>query len=132
MKTIGQILLGTTVAMGIASGALAQATHGGPGAASAPAAMPNSMPGPSDTPSTKEFKEADSRMMQDMDVPYTGNPDADFRSHMIPHHQGAIAMAKVALKYAKDPDTKKMAADIIKAQEAEIADMQAWLKKHGH
>ena len=51
--------------------------------------------------STKEFKAADMNMMKNMDAaPYTGNPDMDFRTHMIPHHEGAIAMAKIALKYA--------------------------------
>ena len=71
-------------------------------------------------------------MMKNMQVAYTGDPDVDFRTHMIPHHQGAIDMAKIALKHAKDPDTMKMAEAIIKDQEREIAEMQAWLKKHGH
>jgi uncharacterized protein (DUF305 family) len=56
----------------------------------------------------------------------------DFRTHMIPHHQGAVDMAKVALKHAKDPATKKIAHKIVKDQEKEIGQMQAWLKKHGH
>jgi uncharacterized protein (DUF305 family) len=51
---------------------------------------------------------------------------------MIPHHEGAIAMAKVALKYANDDETKKMAQKIIDDQEKEVTDMQAWLKKNGH
>src|ERR1700704_4187561 len=83
--------------------------------------------------STKEFKAADMNMMKRMDAaPYTGNPDVDFRTHMIPHHEGAIAMAKVGLKYAHDAETKRMAQKIIDDQEKEIADMQAWLKRHGH
>jgi uncharacterized protein (DUF305 family) len=61
---------------------------------------------------------------------YTGNPDVDFRTHMIPHHQGAIEMAKVALQHAKHPETKAMAQKIIDDQEKETADMQAWLKQH--
>ena len=72
------------------------------------------------------------RMMKNMQVAYTGDPDVDFRTHMIPHHQGAIDMAKVALRHAKDPETKKMAEAIIKDQEREIGEMQAWLKAHGH
>ena len=74
---------------------------------------------------------ADMEMMHDMHVPYTGNPDVDFRTHMIPHHQGAVEMAKVALKHAKDPETKRMAQKIIDDQEKEIAEMQDWLKKNG-
>lgn len=86
-----------------------------------------------ESPSTEAFKMANMTMMKDMDtVPYTGNPDVDFRTHMIPHHQGAIAMAKAALKYAKDASTKTMAQNIIDAQEKEVAEMQAWLEKHGH
>jgi uncharacterized protein (DUF305 family) len=83
--------------------------------------------------STKAFEAADMNMMKNMGVaPYTGNPDVDFRTHMIPHHEGAIAMAKVALKYANDDETKKMAQKIIDDQEKEVTDMQAWLKKNGH
>ena len=88
------------------------------------------MPAPSDPASTKAFKQADMAMMHDMHVAYTGDPDVDFRTHMIPHHQGAIDMAKVALKHAKDPKTKAMAQKIIDDQEKEIAEMQAWLKKN--
>jgi uncharacterized protein (DUF305 family) len=81
--------------------------------------------------STKEFKAADMNMMKGMEaVPYTGNPDVDFRTHMIPHHEGAIAMAKVALKNANDAETKRMAQQIIDQQEKQVADMQVWLKKH--
>ena len=70
-------------------------------------------------------------MMKDMHRALTGDADVDFRVHMIPHHQGAVDMAKVALKHARDPDTKKMAQKVIDDQEKEIAEMQAWLKKHG-
>jgi uncharacterized protein (DUF305 family) len=62
---------------------------------------------------------------------YTGNPDVDFVKGMIPHHQAAVDMAKTVLAFGKDPDVKKMAEDVIKAQEAEIAWMKDWLKKHG-
>ena len=56
--------------------------------------------------------------------------DAAFITDMTAHHQGAIDMAKVALAQAKDEDTRTMARMIIEAQEKEIAEMQAWLKKH--
>lgn len=84
-----------------------------------------------DAPSTKAFKAADAAMMRDMAVPYTGDADVDFRTHMIPHHQGAVAMAKVALAHAKDPETKAMAQTIIDDQEKEIGQMKAWLKARG-
>jgi uncharacterized protein (DUF305 family) len=83
--------------------------------------------------STKEFQAADMNMMKRMAaVPYTGNPDVDFRTYMIPHHEGAVAMAKVALKNANDAETKNMAQQIIDQQQKQVAEMQVWLKKHGH
>lgn len=85
----------------------------------------------SDTPSTKDYKAAHARMMKEMDISFSGDPDVDFRKHMIPHHQGAIDMAEAALRHAKDPETKKMAQKIIDDQKIEIAEMQAWLKARG-
>ena len=137
MNTITKTIIAAGLVAGLASGAYAQSTHGEHGAPSgtAPAAMPGMMPNmapkETDAASTKDFKEADMRMMKNMDRPFTGDPDVDFRVHMIPHHQGAVDMAKVALKHAKDPETKKMAETIIKDQEREVGEMQAWLKKHG-
>lgn len=123
MKPI-TILTAMALAAGLTGGARAQT--GTPGH--------SAMPGitqPNDPPSTKDFEAADARMMQNMQVPYSGDPDVDFRTHMIPHHQGAIAMARVALAHAKDAGTKTMAQKIIDDQEKEIAEMQAWLKQHG-
>ncbi len=62
-------------------------------------------------------------------APLTGDPDHDFVAMMIPHHQGAIAMAQFELAHGKDPAMRKLAQAIITAQEAEIADMQAWQKE---
>ena len=84
-----------------------------------------------DDASTREFKVADSAMMRDMDSPSTGDPEVDFHAHMIPYHKGAVAMAGVALKHAKDPATKAMAQKIVAAQATEISDMEAWLTRHG-
>lgn len=94
------------------------------------AMMKAMMPSEGDAASTKDFKAADMKMMHAMAVPYTGNPDVDFRTKMIPHHQGAIDMAKVALAHSKDETTKTMAAQIIKDQEREIAEMREWLAKN--
>lgn len=69
-------------------------------------------------------------MHKDMNVKPTGNADADFVLNMIPHHEGAVAMAKVQLEHGKDPELRKLAEDIIKAQDTEIAFMKEWLKKN--
>lgn len=59
------------------------------------------------------------------------DPDVAFAQGMIPHHQGAINMAEVELKYGKDLAMRKMAENVISAQKAEIATMQQWLAEHG-
>jgi uncharacterized protein (DUF305 family) len=81
-------------------------------------------------PSTKAFEDANARMHKDMAITFSGNADVDFARGMIPHHQGAIDMAKIELQYGKDPELKKLAEDIIKAQESEIAFLKAWLEKN--
>jgi uncharacterized protein (DUF305 family) len=63
--------------------------------------------------------------------PYTGEPDRDFVVMMIPHHQGAIDMAKALLLYGKNPQMRRLAQEIITDQESEIQLMQLWLKQHG-
>jgi uncharacterized protein (DUF305 family) len=81
------------------------------------------------SPSTKAFEGAMAGMMKGMMATATGKPDLDFAQGMIPHHQGAIDMAKVVLQYGKDPDVKKLAEDVVKAQEGEIIFLKDWLAK---
>jgi uncharacterized protein (DUF305 family) len=59
------------------------------------------------------------------------DPDVAFVRGMIPHHQGAIDMARIVLQHGRDAQTRKWAADVIREQEREIAEMQAWLKARG-
>jgi uncharacterized protein (DUF305 family) len=64
-------------------------------------------------------------MMHGMHAPgYTGNPDVDFLAMMIPHHEGAVEMARLALKHGRDPLTRRLAEDIIAGQTAEIEGMR--------
>src|SRR3989344_2842498 len=55
-----------------------------------------------------------------------GNIDQHFIEQMIPHHEGAIAMANLALERATHPEIKTLAEAILKAQTAENQDMRAW------
>lgn len=89
--------------------------------------MHGATPAAQAAPSTKAYEAANTKMHKDMAIPYTGDADKDFLRGMIPHHQGAIDMAKVVLQYGKDPKVKAMAEKIIKDQEAEIAEMKAML-----
>jgi uncharacterized protein (DUF305 family) len=71
------------------------------------------------------------KMSHDMAAaPMTGNPDHDFVAMMIPHHQGAVSMAEVELRYGHDPFLRSLAREIIQAQDKEIAEMQAWARAH--
>ena len=63
-----------------------------------------------------------------MDGVMADDPDVAFVRGMIPHHQGAIDMARIVQQYGDDPQTKAWADQIIAAQEGEIAEMQAWLE----
>ena len=64
------------------------------------------------------------RMMQDMHAPgYSGNADADFLAMMIPHHAGAVEMARLVLIHGRDPATRQLAQDIIASQTSEIESM---------
>jgi uncharacterized protein (DUF305 family) len=78
------------------------------------------------------YAEANTRMMEGMHaLQPTGDSDRDFVMMMIPHHQGAIDMARIQLQYGNDPELRAMAEKIIADQEREIAEMKDWQAKNG-
>jgi uncharacterized protein (DUF305 family) len=79
----------------------------------------------------KEYQKVNDNMHSKMNVEYTGDPDVDFILGMIPHHQGALEMAKIQLKVGQDPEIRKLASNIIKAQKKEIKYMKDYLKSKG-
>jgi uncharacterized protein (DUF305 family) len=76
------------------------------------------------------FQEVSEGMMHHMSAPLTGDADKDFVMMMIPHHQGAIDMANIELKYGKDETLRAMAKAIVDAQEKEIKEMKDWQAGH--
>ena len=102
----------------------------GMGRTAGPDHQGHSQPSAASSPSTRAFEDANAKMHRDMAISFTGNADIDFVRGMIPHHQGAIDMAKVVLQFGKDEQTKKWANEIISEQEREIAEMREWLKRN--
>jgi hypothetical protein len=119
MRDMMPMMQGMMGGQGMGTGAASGPGHQGHGQASAAA-----------TPSTRAFEEANAKMHRDMAIAFTGNADIDFVRGMIPHHQGAIDMAKVVLQFGTSEQTKKWANEIIAAQEREIAEMREWLVRN--
>ena len=68
-------------------------------------------------------------MDRDMMVAPSGNPDRDFAAMMIPHHQGAVDMARIQLQFGKDPVLRRLAQGIIVEQLQEIDVMKRALQQ---
>jgi uncharacterized protein (DUF305 family) len=69
------------------------------------------------------------RMHKDMSIAPSGNPDRDFAAMMIPHHQGAVDMARIELQFGKNPVLRRLAQGIIVEQLQEIQVMQRELRQ---
>jgi hypothetical protein len=84
--------------------------------------------GLSDSQFHSELQAVNENMHLTMDVTTTGDPDRDFMQMMIPHHQGAIDMARVQLKYGRDEHVRRLAQSIIVEQNQEIAYMRQLIR----
>ena len=74
---------------------------------------------------TLEMQRSMTRMTTDMHAaPATGDPDRDFLAMMIPHHEGAVEMARLLLLHGRDPLSRKLAEEIIAGQQTEITAMR--------
>ena len=85
-------------------------------------------------PAGAQFMQEMNGSMERMDrqmatAPMNGNVDHDFAAMMIPHHQGAIDMAKAELIYGTDPVMRRLAQEILVDQQSEIDAMRLWLGK---
>jgi uncharacterized protein (DUF305 family) len=124
-------LLLFSLLLGAASAA--QAQHHKAGMSHAGMTMPAAKPG---SPVAAFQHGMDSVMvvmdegMRRMDGANPADIDASFAAMMVPHHQGAVDMARLQLLYGKDPALRRLAQSIIAEQQVEIQQMQAWLKQH--
>lgn len=84
------------------------------------------------SPSTRAYMEANEIMHADMAIEFTSDADIDFAKGMIPHHEGAIAMAQIVLEHEEDPEIRTLAQEIIAAQESEISFLRDCLAARGH
>lgn len=124
MKKLVPITLAMLIAgAGVAAAQNAHEGHDGHAGHGAADSAPQSA-------STQAYRDANERMHGDMTMDFTGDPDVDFMRGMIPHHQGAIDMARIVLEYGSDPQVRALAEEVIATQQDDIEMMEKWLAEH--
>lgn len=120
------------VALGLLSCSAALASSHGTHSADGHSGHADASMAHSDQASVQAYQEVNAQMHQDMAIEFTGDADVDFVKGMIPHHEGAVAMAEVVLKYGQDPAIRALAEEVIAAQKSEIEMMKNWLHERGY
>lgn len=87
--------------------------------------------GGSETEATRAFAQAAARMHSAMASKPTGDVDLDFAQGMIPHHAGAVDMARIELRHGTDPTMRKLARTVIETQTTEMETMGEWIEGRG-
>lgn len=76
---------------------------------------------------TKAMQDMHRKMMAAEDA----DPDRAFALKMIEHHRGGVAMSQAVQRHGDDAEIKRMAQKTTEMQQKEIAELQAWLARHG-
>ncbi|WP_353644629.1 DUF305 domain-containing protein [Mesorhizobium sp. WSM2239] len=120
MTRIFSVLSAAFIALALSGPAIAQTDHSGHSTTGQAAELA--------TDAAAAFRAAMDIMHGAMSsLEYSGEADIDFARGMIPHHQAAIDMARIVLEHGKDSEIRKLAEDIIEAQEREIKQLETWL-----
>ncbi|MFN7107990.1 MAG: DUF305 domain-containing protein [Brevundimonas sp.] len=78
------------------------------------------------TPGDQAFAASEAEMHEKMAAASGQTVDQAYVAKMIAHHEGAVAMAQVALRDSRDPEIRRMAQIVVDTQTREIAEMKAW------
>jgi uncharacterized protein (DUF305 family) len=128
VAAIRRIAAGCTLALAaLSAGAQEHHHHGEATASTAPPLFVASTAKPFGALMDDAMAVMDAGMRQ---APMNGVSEHDFVTMMMPHHQGAVDMAKAMLLYTQDPEIRNLALGIIAEQQNEIKVMQAWLQRN--